>query len=714
MNVRLTRRTLVAALAIALCATACSGTTEPTATTQPTASPDTATSTPTETPPEPLLDIPSGMTWQELINEIASEDELDCLDDLLGDELPDELADLSVVGVDYLTVSWPLITTELIGIEIGDNRWPHELWHCMSPPTAAAIHLSVFVQELNAFLQEQQLTQVFAIDTDSAACIAALPQNDDFATTAAHVLGGEASFDDDDISEFMEELDNLAIELIVPCIPDFVEQALAQALRAALGDAVTDDELDCITDAAITEARSTGVDLSELLFEDSLSEAESERRFERLLLQTIETCLPEDTSSAPDDGTLADEAVTAAIRAEIGMLLSGGELDCAAEVMLEASGAQQVDLAPIGAEGWGYEDPLAELILLALAVCVADAGTDTPGHAIAISGREVYLALEHDGHLELTQLTDDGGWHSSASWSPDGTRLVYSSDVDGDSEIYLINADGSGLKQLTDDTFNDLHPSWSPDGTRIAFQSDRAAGGGHELFLMNADGSDIVRLTNSLRDIDGYWPVAPSWSPDGSRIVFNDASGIFSMAADGSDRRQITRGDAHSGAAWSPVGTRIAYSFFDDSAEGIAVVDAEGSDLRQVTAGPHRYPAWSPDGARLAFVDDEQHVLISNADGSDIRRLGTQPLGLWPTWSPVPYAQQELALELRHTFARDMSDAELDCITDTALKRFRAHGLDVGALLNVGSDDAEYFERLDLLLQLVAWPAWDACAATGS
>jgi len=701
-------RTVGAVLTVAFVVMACSSTTDSGSTTQPSAPPDPVLDTSSADPPEPLLDIHSGMTWQQMIDEIADEDELACIDGLLGDELPEDLLDITVTE----PVGWPIVTTELIGIEIGDDQWPHELWRCMSAETAAAVYLSVFAQE-------EHLARDFDIDAQSAACLSALPGASDFANTAAQVLGSEASFSDGEpFAGFLESLDEVAASLAFPCIPAIAEYALGQGLGEALGNTLTEDELACLTDAAVDEARRSGVDLGKLS-SGRLSDAEFDRQFESLVMPALQACGLADASSAPDDAgekALSAQAATEIVRIGLGPLLGADEFDCAAEVIVSEAIVVDVDLTRFEAGDWAYEGPLAKLMLTALAACHSDNGTSSMNtdFPIAVTGDEIYVVTQHGDALSFVQLTDDGGWHSSASWSPDGLRLVYSSDVDGDSEIYIVNADGSGHRQLTQDAFSDIHPSWSPAGNRIAFQSDRSENGRFELFTMSADGSDIVPITSGLYNFDGYSPVSASWSPDGTRIAFGVGSGILSMAADGSDRLRINQGEALREAAWSPDGTRIAYAAYAESGEGIWLVNADGSNPQQVTAGPHSYPAWSPDGTRLAFVDDEQHVLISNADGSDIRRLGTEPLGRWPTWSPIPYAEQGLALVLRHTFAGDLSDQQLDCVTDTALERFRADGLAVGALLHEGLSDVDYIDRLDLLVQLVTWPALDACVTTGN
>ena len=100
----------------------------------------------------------------------------------------------------------------------------------------------------------------------------------------------------------------------------------------------------------------------------------------------------------------------------------------------------------------------------------------------------------------------------AAAQSPTG-RIAFNSYRDGNSEIYVINADGSGLQRLTSNDDKDTCPAWSPDGTMIAFVSDRDRN--HEIYVMRADGSDQRRLT----DTPGS-EFHPDWSPDGAYIAF--------------------------------------------------------------------------------------------------------------------------------------------------------------------------------------------------
>ena len=174
------------------------------------------------------------------------------------------------------------------------------------------------------------------------------------------------------------------------------------------------------------------------------------------------------------------------------------------------------------------------------------------GRRIAFSSsrdQELGLFAEHrifivnrDGS-GLRRVTQSRGGTTDLAprWSPDGLRIAYHSYVasiatkygnsDRDSEIWVINTDGSGRRQLTNNNAEDSNPDWGPDGRRIAFQSNRD--GNYEIYLINSDGSGLKRLTNHPGD-DTF----PRWSPDGEWIAFiSDRSGgrkVRIMAADGS------------------------------------------------------------------------------------------------------------------------------------------------------------------------------------
>ena len=166
---------------------------------------------------------------------------------------------------------------------------------------------------------------------------------------------------------------------------------------------------------------------------------------------------------------------------------------------------------------------------------------------------------------------------------------------EGPYEIWSVNADGSGLERLTRHRGFSIAPSWSPDGTKIVYASDGGGGEaqGLDLYVMNADGSDKHRVTNNRKREDSD----PSWSSDGRRIAF----------------AVLKPGDTPRG--------------FDSS---LASVDADGGGFRRLTAagGPDELnPNWSPDSAAIAYERNrrfpvrQSDVALMNANGSGEHRI---------------------------------------------------------------------------------------------
>ena len=264
-------------------------------------------------------------------------------------------------------------------------------------------------------------------------------------------------------------------------------------------------------------------------------------------------------------------------------------------------------------------------------------------------------------------ISDNEYSDASPTWSPDGNRIAFASDRDGDWEIYVMNADGSNQRRLTRSPGVDRAPAWSPAGETIAFESDR--NGSFDIYRIEADGTGQRALVQRTRHI--YEPV---WSPDGSRIVCS--AGVHGF------RRDVLVADADDGASvhplglsyaakdwwqytnvyslcWSPDGERIAGAFEKGEKSGVFTVRADGTDLRDLVVADalKPYPGgevnghrqvggwyytgsasrrwllktfkdvqWSPDGKRIAFytdIDPSGYFFIHtvSSDGGELTRL---------------------------------------------------------------------------------------------
>jgi Tol biopolymer transport system component len=215
-------------------------------------------------------------------------------------------------------------------------------------------------------------------------------------------------------------------------------------------------------------------------------------------------------------------------------------------------------------------------------------------------GSEVPLAEERLGFLP--------------AWSPDGTKIVFGAFVGeldeegkGESELFLMDSDGSNLRQITDHPGTDVDATWSPDGTRIVWWGENSPSDPSQtptpvLFMMDVASGQITTLG------EGSYPV---WSPDGEHIMF------------------VLEETPPPGVVQAVPDVNI-YTFNVDT--------GERTQLSQ-DASPDLWPTWSPDGQRIAFVSQRDNlagdIYVMNADGSDVRRLTDNTVGeMMLSWAP--------------------------------------------------------------------------------
>lgn len=223
-------------------------------------------------------------------------------------------------------------------------------------------------------------------------------------------------------------------------------------------------------------------------------------------------------------------------------------------------------------------------------------------YSSARGGDAELFAARGDGR-NVRRLTSNRAEDVLPAWSPDGRRIAFASNRSGAFEIWTVQSDGTGARRVTRGARGDygsFYPAWSPDGRWIAFASSFRTPENQEIYVVRPDGRQLRRLTRTAGDVDVLGDdAAPTWSPDGSRIVFaSNRTGeleIWTMRADGSGQRRLTgiRGSDDSRPKISPDGRWIAFGSLDSRGRSsICLVRTSGKGLRRLVEGTA--PAWLP------------------------------------------------------------------------------------------------------------------------
>ena len=277
------------------------------------------------------------------------------------------------------------------------------------------------------------------------------------------------------------------------------------------------------------------------------------------------------------------------------------------------------------------------------AAALLPAGLVAAGPAQADTGPGPNGRIAFERYVEYE---DEEGWPRSA-------HDIFTTLADGTDEINLTQTDGP----------NEMEPAWSPDGTRIAFSSDRD--GNYEIYTMAADGTDIRQVTFVAEAGPGEYVQSfePTWSPDGTEIAFTGyrinpyTAEVYIVPAEATEETYTERmltdpADFQSAAEpdWSPDGQTIVYvEYFDMYSTDIATINIDGTGLVDLTGEAGDYvtdwdPGWSPDGTRITWVSNrnatdplgvETDVYVMQTDGTGVVPATTDPVVEYdPTFSP--------------------------------------------------------------------------------
>jgi Tol biopolymer transport system component len=261
---------------------------------------------------------------------------------------------------------------------------------------------------------------------------------------------------------------------------------------------------------------------------------------------------------------------------------------------------------------------------------------------LGLAGLLVACATEAPPPTSVPRASARTSVPSAAAGPPVGLAdlrgtIAYSTEVDGDQDVFVLRLDGSEPVRVTDHLAREFDPAISPDGSRVFYRMNPdPARDDADIWIVDVDGSDRRNLTHAPQWSN--W--APIWTPDGTRIAFTSTRGgtleLWTMLPDGTDVRRVAAGWCEY-AAPSPDGSAFVCAAAAGGTYDLVIVDVETGERRVLTATPPTEfgPSWSPDGQWIVFsrdLGDRWALLRIRPDGSDEQEIAAE--GVFSTWDP--------------------------------------------------------------------------------
>jgi len=298
------------------------------------------------------------------------------------------------------------------------------------------------------------------------------------------------------------------------------------------------------------------------------------------------------------------------------------------------------------------------LVLFTLLAACSTAGEETAENSLPTAPEPLpglVFTSERDGNWEIYRMDVDGSnvvrlteteiSEGGASWSPDGRSLVFWSRRDGNADIFVMGADGSNPLNIAPDPkesgVEEFYTRWHPDGQSIAFFSNRFGNEGYSCVVHRVGFMPLDGGTQSMKPLQGQIGNQETlgWSPDGESLAFSSKScggtgvnlQLYLWQAADNSVKQLTKDEfINAGPAFSHDGRFLAYHSFRDGNSEIILLDLTSGEAVNLTNHPAKdfHPTWSPDDSQIAFVTDRDgndEIYVMNVDGTNLQNLTNHP-----------------------------------------------------------------------------------------